>query len=139
MPLQLHVNKGLNDLDFGQKQEKAILLFGEPDETQTLNDEIMNSSLVLHYHENDLALFFDLNDDGKFNAAETSNRDTMLFGVNVFKLNEKDLTALMKENGLKLSETEKHTWGEKRLSFDEAGLDFYFESNRMVSLNFSAA
>ena len=35
-----------------------------------------------------------------------------------------------------LYETEQHDWGEKRLSFDEAHIDFYFEKNKLISINY---
>jgi hypothetical protein len=42
----------------------------------------------------------------------------------------------MKSHTFQLSDTEQQEWGEKRLSFDEAGLDCYFENNKMISINF---
>ena len=42
----------------------------------------------------------------------------------------------MKQHNYILTDTEKQDWGEKRLSFDEAGLDCYFENGRLSSINF---
>ena len=71
-----------------------------------------------------------------FCSAEIDNKETLLMGEPIFKLNEKELTEFMKKLGFSLSDKETHEWGEKRLSFDEAGLDCYFQNNKMVSVNF---
>ena len=42
----------------------------------------------------------------------------------------------MKEHKYILTDSEKQEWGEKRLSFDEAGLDCYYENGRLTSINF---
>jgi len=42
----------------------------------------------------------------------------------------------MKAHNYLLTDTEIQDWGEKRLSFDDAGLDCYFENGKLVSINF---
>jgi hypothetical protein len=46
-------------------------------------------------------------------------------------MDEKALAAFMKSSGYSLSETEQTTWGEKRLGFDEAGIDAFFEHKKL--------
>ena len=41
-----------------------------------------------------------------------------------------------KKKGVTNFETEVHEWGEKRLSFDELNIDFYFEKNSLSSINY---
>ena len=128
---------GFCALTFGSEKQSAIQLFGQPEEIQNLNDDILNNnSLVFHYWDKGFSLFFDMNKSQTFCSAEIDNRDTLLFNTKLFSLKEKEIVALMKENNFSLSDSEVHTWGEKRLSFDGAGLDCYFENNRMVSVNF---
>ena len=95
-----------------------------------------NNSLVYHYWEQGYSLFFDMNKNQSFCSVEIDNKETLLFNEAVFTLKEKELIALMEKNGYALSDTEMHNWGEKRVSFDEAGLDCYFENNKLVSVNF---
>lgn len=129
--------QGFCELPFGTSRENAVILFGEPEEVQNLTEEILNnSSLVYHYWSRGFSLFFDTNKNQAFCSVEIDNRDATLFGVQIFSLKEKELVDLMKKNGYTLSDSEMHKWGEKRLSFDEAGLDCYYENNRLVSLNF---
>ena len=62
--------------------------------------------------------------------------DTLLLNTKLFNLREKELIDFMKLHGYGLSDSETHEWGEKRVSFDSAGLDCYFENNKLVSANF---
>ena len=124
-------------LAFGTSKENAVLVFGEPEEVQNLSDDILNNnSLVYHYWNQGYSLFFDTNKNQAFCSVEIDNKDALLFEKKIFSLKEKDIIDLMKRNGFDLSDSELHKWGEKRISFDEAGLDCYFENSKLVSVNF---
>ena len=134
---QINLLKGFSDLNFGQTIAEAEKVFGKSEETQELNDEILETSCtVLHYWESGFSLFFDNKNAKKFSSVEVDNEETTLFSKKVFNLKEKDLLDLMKENGYTLSDSEQQEWGERRLSFDEAGLDCYFENGKLSSINF---
>jgi len=129
--------QGFCGLNFGADTQSATAVFGEPEEIQNLNDEILgNRSLVYHYWSMGYSLFFDENKDQRFCSVEIDNRESKLFQVKIFNLREKEMIVLMKDNGFSMTDTEVHQWGEKRVSFDTAGLDCYYENNRLVSLNF---
>ncbi|MGZ3884700.1 MAG: hypothetical protein ACXVP0_17640 [Bacteroidia bacterium] len=137
MSFEIHLLKGFGTFNFGQTADEALKLFGPPEETQTLEDDILKtSSYVMHYWTLGVSLFFDNLKNKTFSSVEVDNPETILFGKNIFELNEKQLGELMKQNGYALSETEQHTWGEKRLSFDDVCLDCYFENGRLSSINF---
>jgi len=129
--------KGFCSLSFGETKEEVVRLFGEPEEVQNLTDDILNNnSLVYHYWESGFSLFFDANKKQAFSNVEIDNKDALLFDLPIFSLREKEIIALMKQNGYAFSDSEMHQWGEKRISFDSAGLDCYFENNKLVSVNF---
>ncbi|MBL7919674.1 MAG: hypothetical protein JNJ40_05135 [Bacteroidia bacterium] len=129
--------KGFCSVSFGETRENVKAIFGEPEEMQTLTDDILNtSSLVYHYWDLGFSLFFDNNKNQTFTSVEIDNRDTLLFDVKLFTLKEKELVDLMKANGFALTDTETHEWGEKRISFDAAGLDCYYENHKLASANF---
>jgi hypothetical protein len=135
---EIRLLQGFCTLNFGQSKDTAVAIFGEPEEVQTLNDDVLNNnSLVYHYWDKGYSLFFDANKNNTFCSVEIDNRESLLFETKLFTLREKELVALMKQNGHDLTDTEVHKWGEKRLSFDSAGLDCYFENNRLVSVNCS--
>lgn len=134
---QINLLKGFSDLQFGQTIGEAEKYFGKAEETQELNDDILETSCtVLHYWESGFSLFFDNKQAKKFSSVEVDNEETLLFSRKIFDLKEKDLVALMQENGYALSDSEQQEWGERRLSFDDAGLDCYFENGRLSSVNF---
>lgn len=56
--------------------------------------------------------------------------------IRFLDLKEKQIVELFKSKGLLHYETKQHDWGEKRLSFDEVDIDFYFEKNKLISLNY---
>lgn len=135
--LEIHLLKGFCALKFGDSVARAEALFGMPEESQTLDDSILEtSSFVMHYWDYGFSLFFDNHKNKAFSSVEADNPDTLLFGQKISSIKEPTLIELMAANGYKLSETEKHEWGEKRLSFDEAGLDCYFENGKLISVNF---
>ena len=128
---------GFCSLTFGLFPTDAEKVFGKPEETQTLTDDIFDTeSFVMHYWEQGFSLFFDNLNQQKFSSVEVDNEETMMFGVKIFDLNEKEIIELMGLNHHSLSDSEMHDWGEKRLSFDSAGVDFYFENNHLRSVNF---
>jgi hypothetical protein len=137
---EIHLLKGFCTLKFGQKPTDAEVIFGAPEETQSLTDEILETaSYVMHYWEHGFSLFFDTNRNTVLHIVEVDNPTTILFGKSVFALKEKELVDLLAANGYKLTDTERHEWGEKRLSFDEAGLDCYFENGKLTTISFSAS
>ena len=138
--LEIRLLRGFCTLNFGQTSIEAETIFGKPEETQSLTDDILDtSSYVMHYWDKGFSLFFDVNKNKALNIVEVDNPETLLFGKKVFNLKEPELIALLKENGFKLSDTERHEWGEKRLSFDDAGLDCYYENGKLSTLSFSAS
>ncbi|MBC7693907.1 MAG: hypothetical protein H7141_00520 [Burkholderiales bacterium] len=134
---QINLLKGFCTLNFGVSSVDAELVFGKPEEIQVLDDPILETSCtVYHYWDSGFSLFFDNKNSMKFGSVEVDNEDTLLFGKKLFSLNEEQLISVMKEHSYALSDTEKQEWGEKRLSFDEAGLDCYFENQKLTSINF---
>lgn len=134
---QINLLKGFSELNFGKTIADAELIFGKAEETQVLDDDILETSCtVLHYWEKGFSLFFDNKNYKKFSSVEVDNEETILFGKQIFDLKEQQLIDLMKDNNFPLSDSEQQEWGEKRLSFDDAGLDCYFENGSLSSINF---
>lgn len=137
---EIKLLRGFCNLNFGQSVTEAEQLFGAPEESVVLEDDILNaSSYVMHYWDQGFSLFFDNHKNKVFNSVEVDNPETLLFNEKVFTLKENQLIALLKLNGYPLTDTEHHEWGEKRISFDDANLDCYFENGRLVSINFGVS
>ena len=135
--ITIHLLKGFCGLFFGDNPQRAIMLFGEPNEKEELIDELFNEkSMVYHYWDHGFSLFFKNDENKGLHCVEVDNKEAILLGEKLFELKEEDIISLFKKNGFSLSEKEQHTWGEKRLSFDEAFADLYFEKGKLISINF---
>lgn len=128
---------GINNLKFGCSPDDVIKCFGEPEETEDLHDELLNdNAVVYHYWDMGLSFFFSVREHQQLSSIEIDNKDALMFGKKIFELSEKEAVELFKQHKFKLSESEMHEWGEKRLSFDDANVDLYFANQKLVSINF---
>ena len=127
---------GFSKLLFGASMADAVDAFGHPEETGLLDELEDSKSVVWHYWENGFTLFFEAQHQQIFNCVEIDNTGALLWGHRVFESNEKQIIELFKKKGILKYEKELHEWGEKRLSFDEAHIDFYFEKNKLNSINY---
>jgi hypothetical protein len=127
---------GLSNIPFGATMTDIEKILGKAEETEVLDDMEDCLSTVWHYWDQGFSLFFDENNQRLFGCVEIDNENTMLWGQNIFKLSEKQIIDLFKSKSYTQFETEVHEWGEKRLSFDDANIDFYFEKNKLSSINY---
>jgi hypothetical protein len=134
--LEIKPGIGLSSLLFGATMAEAEKTFGQPEDAQLIDDIEEFQTTVWHYWESGFTLFFDEQNKQLFNCAEIDGTTAQLWGKKIFELKEKQIIELFNENGITLYESEQHDWGEKRLSFDEANIDFYFEKNKLVSINY---
>ncbi len=137
-PFEIIPNFGFNLLKFGATSFETKQVFGEPDETESLKEELMpeSESLVYHYWKQGFSLFYSVTSNFSFTSAEIDNKHATMFGKKVFAMNEIEIIKLFKENNFEVTDSEKHEWGEKRVSFDEALVDLYFENGKLQSINF---
>lgn len=125
--------KGFGDLKFGQTIEETIKMMGDPDETEELDEEEF-SSIVLHYWDKEVSIFFEGVTKSVIGCFETEEPESILFGKKVFDLNPKEVIALMNENGYtKLEEDIEE--GERRFTFEECLLDFFFEGDDLCAVS----
>ena len=135
-PLEIKPGIGLSDLMFGASMADAEKIFGKTEEVQLIDDIKEFQTTVWHYWDSGFTLFFDEQNNQLFNCVEIDNIDTQLWGQTIFGFKEKRIIELFKTKGILLYENEHHEWGEKRLSFDEAHIDFYFNKNKLISINY---
>lgn len=127
---------GFSALLFGASMADAEIVFGKTDEVQLIDEIEEFQTTVWHYWDNGFTLFFDERNNQLFNCVEIDNFEAQLWGQKIFDLKEKQIIELFKSKGFTVYETEQHEWGEKRLSFDDVNIDFYFEKNKLKSLNY---
>ncbi len=135
--LEIGLLDGLDELKFGDSPETVKNLLGEPVEIEDIGEEVDEDldTILWSYDELGLTVFFEGKNNHVLSCFETDNEETTLFGKKLFSLNEKQIIELMKENGLTMMDAEEEEWGEKRVSFDEALIDFYFQKDQLVTVN----
>jgi hypothetical protein len=140
MKLSIKIKEGLNDLPFHCSPEKVREVFSSPFESEELDNPVDGSleSLVWNYEEPSVNFFFDTTGmEPSLMTIESEDIETELFGKKIFQLNLADILLLMKNNGYGEFEEEDETWGEHRITFDDAQLDFYFEQDELSLVSWS--
>ena len=127
---------GISTLLFGASMAEAESVFGKTEEIQLIDEIEEFQTTVWHYWTKGISLFFDDKNNQQFNSVEIDNRESKLWGQKIFSLKEKQIIELLTSKGILKYETEQQDWGEKRLSFDEANIDFYFEKNQLICINY---
>ena len=126
---------GLNNLRFGATMVEAEAHFGKPQAVEHIDDIEAYKSIVWHYFDYGFSLFFDDNYRNTFSCVELDAEHTLLWSNYIFKMSEKQIVTLFNENGYSNCDTEEHAWGERRVSFDDAMVDLYFDKKKLVSIN----
>ncbi len=139
LTLEIKPLEGYGELEFGATKEEAFAYLGEPDEDEIFTDEEEGDTLVCHFWGKAVSAFFENLTDPVLNNLETDNPDATLFGKPVFAMKEAEVKELMKANGYteideELMESEEFD-NEKRVSFDEAMVDFFFEDELLTAVS----
>lgn len=135
MDYTINIKKGIGELLFDMSVEDVKHLLGEPTEIETIDNGMDEETLVLHYDELGLTLFFE-GEPRLLNCIDTDNEETVLFGQKVYEMQEKEVAHLMVTNNYFAEDIENESWGERRVSFSEANVDFFFEDDELVSIVF---
>lgn len=102
------------------------------------NDEADDPDVELWYYDDQsFSLFFEADAELRLTSIEINNPEAILFGKKIFEMSEDQIIALMQENGFSEMYTEDEEWGEKLLSFEDALIDFYFEGEKLLTVNWS--
>ena len=132
--IEIALKIGLNELKFGLTPDEVLKILGTPDEKEKLQEEGRDTEMWF-YDEDGITVFFEKFEKMRCVLLETENENTFLFGNKIFELKEKAIKDLFLLNGYSNFLEEIETWGEKRLSVDDALLDIYFEKNKVVAIS----
>lgn len=133
--MEIKLNTGLDTLEFGDGTEKAIAIFGKPENTEIIDEAEIDWTLVHNYPEQGLALMFDGREKPAFFSCDCTSEDLILGGKKIIGMSQDAIISLMHELGFDKMETEDENWGEKRVSFELAGIDFYFEEDELAAVS----
>ena len=112
--------------------EEVVALIGNPSEVESIDNAEGESTTVLRYDEK-LTLFFE-GENPTLACIDIYDEEALLFDQEIFDLNEKELVQLMVANKYFEQDVENEDWGERRVTFGEGNIDFFFEDDEMVSI-----
>lgn len=135
MDFTIELKKGIGNLMFDMALEDVKQILGEPTEMETIDNGMEEETLVLHYDDQNLTLFFE-GETKLLNCIDTDNEDTILFGQKIYTLTEKEIAQLMIANNYFAEDIETESWGERRVTFIEGNIDFFFENDELMSVVF---
>lgn len=133
MELSIRIKEGLGDIRYDMPVDDIYKLLGEASEVEHIENAADEPTIVLRYAELGITMFFE-GDGATLQCIDISNPDTLLFGEKAFTLTDKEVAKLMVTNKYLEQDIENEGWGEKRVTFNDANIDFYFEKGKMVSI-----
>lgn len=134
MNLEIKPKIGLGDLKFGEIPEKVTKLLGEPEQAEEINSDDDLKTTLLTY-KNGVTIFLEGLVEPVVSNFDIDNKKATLFGKNIFGMAEEEIVHLMSQNNFQKIEKEEEEWGETRLTFEDAMVDFYFEENELVAVS----
>ena len=141
MNLQILLKKGLGDVHFGCTPEVIRAVYGEPEEVEELESAIDGfvESIVWNYPDEGLNFFFDAaNGEPALSTIESDNLETVLFNSRIFNITKENIISLLKDNRYGEMEEDDETWGEHRVTFEDAQIDFYFADQELTLVSWSS-
>ncbi|NOU46636.1 MAG: hypothetical protein HOO86_06200 [Bacteroidales bacterium] len=126
--------KGYGSLKFGQTIQEVVALLGDAEEIDEIDEDDMMNTVILHYWELGISVFFEGIEKSVVSCIETDNMDAELFGVKVFDIGKEEAIELMKANGFTDYELELEE-GENRLSFEEGLIDFFYADDELIAVS----
>lgn len=133
MDTTINIKKGIDNILFGMPVEKVVALIGTADEVENIENAADEPTTVLRYNERGITLFFE-GENPVLACADLTDEESTLFGEKVFDMDEPQIVALMLKNGYSEQDIDDEDWGERRVSFPEGNIDFYFDEGELVSI-----
>lgn len=133
MDLTIKIKEGLGEIKFGMPVEEIVNLLGMADEVENIDNAADESTTVLRYNDLGLTLFCE-GENPTLACVDVANEDCTLFGEQVFDLDERSLVNLMVKNNITEQDVDEEDWGERRVTFNEGNIDFYYDNGEMVSI-----
>lgn len=126
--------QGFGELKFGQTIEDTINQMGDAEEIDHLDTDDQMNTIVLHYWDQETSIFFEGVSKTVLSCFETDNPDAVLFGKKVFEMKPDEVKSLMAEHGYATPEEEEEE-GELRITYEDALVDFFFDGEELLAVN----
>lgn len=133
MNLTINIKQGLGDVRFNMPVEEVVALLGNADEVENIDNAADEPTTVLRYNNHGITLFFE-GENPVLACIDVSNEECTLFDKRIFDMNERQLVELMVANKNLEQDVDEEEWGERRVSFPEGNIDFFFDEGELVSI-----
>lgn len=133
MNLTINIKQGLGDVRFNMPVEEVVALLGNADEVENIDNAADEPTTVLRYNNHGITLFFE-GENPVLACIDVSNEECTLFDKRIFDMNERQLVELMVANNYLEQDVDEEEWGERRVSFPEGNIDFFFDEGELVSI-----
>ncbi len=133
MNLTINIKQGLGDVRFNMPVEEVVTLLGNADEVENIDNAADEPTTVLRYNNHGITLFFE-GENPVLACIDVSNEECTLFDKRIFDMNERQLVELMVANKYLEQDVDEEEWGERRVSFPEGNIDFFFDEGELVSI-----
>lgn len=131
--MEIKIRQGLGELKFNMPVEEAVALLGTANEVENIDNAADESTTVLRYTDLGLTLFFE-GENPTLACIDVANEDSTLLGEEIFDMDERGLVQLMVKNNYTEQDVDEEDWGERRVSFPEGNIDFYYDEGELVSV-----
>jgi len=133
MKYSIDIKEGYGDIHFGMSVDQVVDTIGQAEDVETIDNAVDEMTTVLHYCDGMLNLFFE-GDTPELTCIDTSVEESTLFGQPVFEMDEKEIVKLMVDNQYYEEDADEEAWGERRVSFGEGNVDFFFDDGELSSI-----
>ena len=135
LSLEIKPKEGYGELNFGETTEEVIAFLGDAEEVEDIADDEEFNTVILNYWEKGISIFMEGVEKSVVACFETDNPNSSMYGKKLFEMKEKAITDLMGTKGFEIAETEMEEEDIKRVSYDDAMIDFFFEDDELVAVN----
>lgn len=133
MNMTINIKQGLGDIRFLMPVEEVVALMGNADEVENIDNAADEPTTVLHYNNLGITLFFE-GENPILACIDLANEECTLFGEEIFDMTERQIVELMVKHKYTEQDVDEEDWGERRVSFPEGNIDFYFDDGDLVSI-----
>ena len=134
--MEIKLLKGIKGIEFGISKYEFAQKYESNLSFEVIEEDADFKTEAVYIEEYESSLYFEgIEIDMKFAACDTQNKDAILFGEKIFDKSKEEIKTLMKENTYKDLEEEIEEWGEERLGFYDARVDFYFDEGKLRSIS----
>ncbi|MBR1798929.1 MAG: hypothetical protein IJ761_03390 [Bacteroidales bacterium] len=133
MDLSIIIKQGIGEVKLHMPIEEVSAILGQASDVESIDNAMDEVTTVLRYDDMGLTLFFE-GDNPTLECIDINNDEATLLGKHIFEMTEREIVSLMVANNYTEQDIDSEDWGERRISFPEANIDFYLDGGELASV-----